>query len=132
MAKKVTPGTESGTAAGTGSKKGGVDIAQLVAQAAAAGLGGVESRGPVFTRQEAVSYVQGVYQQLLGRNAAGAEVTKGVNIFINQSQDTSATGRQAALVEAVQGSQEFKVRKENTYLDAIYNAIEADVRKAQA
>ena len=132
MAKKETPGTASGTAAGTGSNKGGVDLAALVAAAQAAGLGGdATSKGPVFTQQEAAAYVQSVYQQLLGRNAVGAEYTKGINIFLNQSKDTSVTGRQAALVQAVEGTSEFRKREENKYLDAIYNAVMEDVRKAQ-
>jgi hypothetical protein len=132
MAKKETPGTQSGTAAGTGKKSSGVDLAALVAAAQAAGLGGdATSKGPVFTQQEAAAYVQSVYQQLLGRNAVGAEYTKGVNIFLNQSKDTSTTGRQAALVEAVEGTAEYRKRQENKYLDAIYSAVMEDVRKAQ-
>jgi hypothetical protein len=132
MAKKETPGTASGTAAGTGSNTGGVDLAALVAAAQAAGLGGdATSKGPVFTQQEAAAYVQSVYQQLLGRNAVGAEYTKGINIFLNQSKDTSVTGRQAALVQAVEGTSEFRKREENKYLDAIYSAVMEDVRKAQ-
>jgi hypothetical protein len=32
----------------------------------------------------------------------------------------------------VEGSREFTVRQENKYMDAIYNSIAEDVRKAQA
>lgn len=134
MAGKETnkPNTGSGTPAGTGDNKGGVDLAALIAAAQAAGLGGdATSKGPVFTQQEAAAYVQSVYQQLLGRNAVGAEYTKGVSLFLNQSKDTSVTGRQAALVEAVEGTAEYRKRQENKYLDAIYSAVMEDVRKAQ-
>jgi len=131
MAKNEKPKTESGTPAGTGTQTtGGIDLEALMKQYAS--MGGNVQQGPVFTRQDANAYVQSVYQQILGRNAVGAEVTKGVNIFLGQNKDTSVTGRQAALVDAIQSSDEFKVRQENRYLDAIYNAVAEDVRKAQA
>lgn len=129
MAKDEKPKTESGKPAGTGTSKGGIDLAALMKQYA--GMSGSVAKGPVYTRQDADAYVQSVYQQLLGRNAVGAERTKGVSIFLNQSKDTDVTGRQAAIVSAVQASPEYRKRRENVYLDAIYNAVAEDVRKAQ-
>ncbi len=130
MAKDEKPKTQSGTAAGTGSNKGGVDLAALVA--AAAGMGGNKQEGPAFTQQDAAAYVQQIYQQILGRNAVGAERTKAINIFLNQNEETSATARAAAVESMVQESPEFVKRQENSYLDAIYNEVLRDVGRAKA
>ena len=127
---KNKPKTESGTPAGTGGKKTGVDLNELMKAYASAG--GNVSQGPKFTSQDATYYVEGIYNQLLGRNASGAERTKGVSIFLNQAAETDLAGRQAAVVSAVQESPEFKARQENRYLDAIYNAVAEEVRRAQA
>jgi hypothetical protein len=127
---KNKPKTESGTAAGTGSKKGGIDLAALVA--AAAGMGGTNQEGPAFTTQDAAAYVQSIYQQILGRNAVGAERTKAISIFLNQGEDTDATARAAAVEAMVQDSPEFIKRQENSYLDAIYNEVLREVGGAQA
>jgi hypothetical protein len=123
------PKTNSGTAAGTGAPKS-ANYDQILANLAS--NGGVNtSTGAVFTEQEAASYVQSTYQRLLGRNAVGAEYRKGVNAFLSQSQDTSVTGRQQAIESMVQSSPEFTKRTENTYLDAIYNEVAADVRRTR-
>jgi hypothetical protein len=127
--EKDKPGTNSGTAAGTGGAKS-ADFDKILAQLAASG-GAAQGGGTVFTEQEASAYVQAVYQQLLGRNAVGVEYRKGVNAFLSQSQDTSVTGRQQAIESIVQSSPEFVKRTENTYLDAIYNEVAADVRSTR-
>ena len=129
MAKDEKPKTASGTPAGTGQTKGGIDLAKLMEQYAS--MGGNVAKGPVFTTQDADAYVQNIYNQILGRNAVGAERTKAINVFLNQGKDTDVSGRQNAVVSMVQGTGEFRKRTENTYLDAIYNAIAEDVRKAQ-
>lgn len=130
--KEPKPNTKSGTPAGTGSKSSGIDLAALVAAAQAAGLGGdVSSKGPTYTRQDAEAVVQSVYQQLLGRNAVGAEKSKAISMFFSQGADTGVSGRQEAIVDLVQGSREFTVRQENDYMDAIYKRIAEDVREAQ-
>lgn len=129
MAKDEKPKTESGTPAGTDKPTGGIDLAALMDKYAS--MGGNVPKGPVFTTQDANAYVQSVYQQILGRNAVGAERAKAINIFLNQSQDTDVTGRQAAIVSSVQDTPEFRRQQENRYLDAIYTAIAEDVRKAQ-
>lgn len=127
------PNTKSGTAAGTGSSSGGIDLAALVKAAQAAGLGGdVAAKGPTYTKQDADAVVQSVYQQLLGRNAVGAEKAKAIKLFFSQGADTGVSGRQQAIVDLVQGDREFTVRQENKYMDAIYNRIAEDVREAQA
>jgi hypothetical protein len=127
---KNKPKTQSGTAAGTGAKKGQIDLAALVA--AAAGMGGTNQEGPAFTTQDAAAYVQSIYQQILGRNAVGAERTKAISIFLNQGEDTDATARAAAVEAMVQDSPEFIKRQENSYLDAIYNEVLREVGGAQA
>jgi len=126
------PGTKSGTPAGTGTPTSGINLADLIEKAQAAGLGGdVSSKGPVYTKQDAEAAVQSVYQQLLGRNAVGAERSKAISVFLGQGADTGATGRQQAIVDMVQNDREFVVRQENKYMDAIYNRIAQDVREAQ-
>lgn len=132
MADDKKPDTKSGTAAGTGAKTGGIDLAALVAAAQSQGLGGDATSGPKYTTQDAAAYVQSVYQQLLGRNAVGAEKSKAINVFLNQAADTDASARQQAIVDLVQSEDEFTIRQENKYMDAIYNRIAEDVRKAQA
>lgn len=129
--KDNKPGTKSGTAAGTGTTSSGVDLAALVKAAQAAGLGGDVASGPTYTKQDAEAVVQSVYQQLLGRNAVGAEKSKAISMFLGQSKDTGASGRQQAIVDMVQADREFTVRQENNYMDAIYNRIAQDVREAQ-
>lgn len=129
--KETKPNTKSGTAAGTGTPSSGVDLAALVKAAQAAGLGGDVASGPTYTKQDAEAVVQSVYQQLLGRNAVGAEKSKAISMFLGQSQDTGASGRQQAIVDMVQADREFTVRQENKYMDAIYNRIAQDVREAQ-
>lgn len=125
------PKTESGTPAGTGEKNtGNIDLAKLVEQASK--LGGNVAKGPSFTTQDAASYVQSIYNQMLGRNANGAERTRAIGIFMNQAAETDVSGRQAAIVSAVQSTPEYRKRQENRYLDSIYQAVAEDVRRAQA
>ena len=132
MAKDEKPKTESGTPAGTNTGGGGVDLTTLIAAAQAAGMGGAATQGPSFTTQDATAYVQDIYRQMLGRAALGAERAKAINVFLNQAAETDVGGRQAAVVTAIEQSQEFQARQENRYLDAIYNAITEEVRRAQA
>ena len=127
--EKDKPKTNSGNAAGTGAPKS-ANFDEILSQLAASG-GAAQGGGTVFTEQEASAYVQAVYQQLLGRNAVGVEYRKGVNAFLSQSQDTGVSGRQQAIESMVQSSPEFIKRTENTYLDAIYNEVAADVRRTR-
>jgi hypothetical protein len=87
--------------------------------------------GAVFTPAEADYVVQTVYQQLLGRNAAGNDYAKAYAIAMNQSSDSSIYARQQAVTNAIMNSPEFQAREDNKYLDAIYNAVAADVRKVR-
>jgi len=123
------PKTNSGTAAGTGAPKS-ANFDQILANLASSG-GVNTTTGTVFTEQEAAAAVQATYQRLLGRNAVGAEYRKGIGAFLAQSQDTSATGRAGAVESIIQNSPEFIKRTENTYLDAIYNEVAADVRSTR-
>lgn len=127
--EKDKPKTNSGTAAGTGAPKS-ANFDQILANLASSG-GVNTSTGAVFTEQEAAAAVQSTYQRLLGRNAVGAEYRKGINAFLAQSQDTSVTGRAGAVESMIQNSPEFIKRTENTYLDAIYNEVAADVRSTR-
>jgi hypothetical protein len=103
-------------------------LAQANSSGSASGSG---ATGPVFTKQDADAAVQGVYQQLLGHNATGNDYSKAIQIVMNQSQDTSSSGRQQALTNTLMKSPEYQVKQDNQYLDSIYNAVAADVRKAQ-
>jgi hypothetical protein len=69
---------------------------------------------------------------LFGRAGVGVDYKKALNIYLNQSQDTGAPGRQQAVAEFLQSTPEFESRQENRYLDAIYGAIQADVQKARS
>jgi hypothetical protein len=87
--------------------------------------------GAVFTPAEGDYVVQTVYQQLLGRNAGGNDYAKAYSIAMNQSNDSSIYARQQAVTNAIMASPEYQAREDNKYLDAIYNAIAADVRKVR-
>ena len=130
MAKDEKPKTESGTPAGTGKPAGGVNFAALLKEYST--MSGNVPKGPQFTAQDAEAYVQNIYNQILGRNAVGAERTKAIGAFLGQSAETGVDGRQAAIENLIKQTPEFRNRQENRYLDAIYNAIEQDVRRAQA
>jgi hypothetical protein len=92
---------------------------------------GNAASGPVVTRQDAEADVQSLFGQLFGRSGVGVDYKKALNIYLSQSQDTGAPGRQQAVVDYLQTTPEFEARQENRYLDAIYNAIQADVQKAR-
>jgi len=129
MAKDEKPKTESGTPAGTGQASGGIDLAELVKQYAT--MGGSVQQGPTFTSQDANVAVQTIYQQILGRNAVGAERTQGINIFLNQPAEAGADVRQQAVLSAVEQTPEFLKRQDNRYLDAIYARVAREVQEAQ-
>jgi hypothetical protein len=104
-----------------------VDLKTLIAQAPAM-TGGTAA---VYTKQEGDKDVQNVFAQLLGRNAAGNDYARALSIAMGQSSDTSSTGRQQAIANFVQNLPEYQAREENKYLDAMYNAVAADVRKVR-
>ena len=93
--------------------------------------GAVGTRGAVYTNKDADADVQSVYQQVLGRNAGGNEYAKAVTIAMGLGPDSGAAARQQAILNFVQNTPEFAARQDNNYLDAIYNAIAADVAKTQ-
>ena len=128
MAKDDKPKTQSGTPAGTGkTTRTGTNLEDLIK--AYSSMGGVVSEGP--TAQDAEAAVQSVYSQLLGRNAAGAERSKAISAYINQAEGTDAAGRQQAVISLVEQLPEFRKRKENDYLDAIYNEVAKNVQRTQ-
>lgn len=111
---------------------GKFDFAAAFAKVKASG-GGTSSgtKGAVYTKQEADYAVQTVYQQMLGRNATGNDYSKAISLIMSQSNDTSPAARAAALTNEITKSSEFKKKQDNKYLESIYNAVAADVRKAQ-
>lgn len=125
MTSKPTTTSSSSSKSKAGSTT--VDLKALIAQAPAI-TGGTAA---VYTKQEGDATVQNVFQQLLGRSAVGNDYAKALSIAMGQSQDTSTTGRTQAVVNFVQNLPEYQAREENKYLDAIYNAVAADVRKVR-
>jgi hypothetical protein len=109
-------------------------VAQQLADAiktAQANNSGNVATGAVVTRQDAEADVQALFTQMFGRSGVGVDYKKALNIYLNQSQDTGAPGRQQAVAAFLQSTPEYESRQENRYLDAIYNAIQADVQKAR-
>jgi hypothetical protein len=109
-------------------------VAEQLANAikiAQANNSGNAATGAVVTQQDAEADVQALFGQLFGRSGVGVDYKKALGIYLNQSQDTGAPGRQQAVVDYLQTTPEFEARQENRYLDAIYNAIQADVQKAR-
>jgi hypothetical protein len=109
-------------------------VAEQLANAikiAQANNSGNAATGAVVTQQDAEADVQALFGQLFGRSGVGVDYKKALNIYLSQSQDTGAPGRQQAVVDYLQTTPEFEARQENRYLDAIYNAIQADVQKAR-
>lgn len=87
--------------------------------------------GAVYTQQEADAAVQGIYQQLFGKNAQGVDYKNASAAYLNQSKDTTDAGRKQAITNYAQSTPEFKAQQEDKYLDAIYAEIDANVRKAR-
>jgi hypothetical protein len=90
------------------------------------------STGVVYTQQEADAGVQATYQQLLGRNALGADYKKALAIYLNQSQDTSGAGRAQAVQDFIMSTPEYRARQENNLLDGLYTMMAKDVQRARA
>jgi hypothetical protein len=93
---------------------------------------GNAASGVVYTQQEADAGVQATYQQILGRNALGVEYKKALAVYLNQSQDTSGTGRAQAVANFVMQTPEYQARQENQFLDGLYNMMAKDVQRARA
>lgn len=85
----------------------------------------------VYTHADADADVQAVYQQVLGRNAAGNDYAKAVAIAMGIGPDSGAAARQQAIMNFVQNTPEYAARQDNQYLDAIYKEIAADVSRTQ-
>lgn len=99
------------------------DFNEILAQLSKNGVGGSTSEGP--TRAEASAAVQNVYQRLLGRSAVGTELNQAISQYMN-------TGVAGAVEDFVMSTNEFQAKSENKYLDAIYNELAQNARKAQA
>lgn len=122
------------TTGGAGADKAAANqIAALLADPKiAAKLGAGASGAAAFTSQDADYTVQAVYQQMLGRNAAGQEYAKALQIAMAQGQATGQYGRMQAVMNYVQQSPEYQMELEDKYMDAVYNAVAASARKVQA
>jgi hypothetical protein len=111
-------------------KSGSPDLLKIVETLSKSG-GSFGAKGAVYTNKDADADVQAVYQQVLGRNAGGNDYAKAVAIAMGLGPDSGAPARQQAILNFVQNTPEFAARQDNNYLDAIYNAIAADVAKTQ-
>jgi hypothetical protein len=111
-------------------KSGSPDIMKFVEAVSKSG-GSFGTKGAVYTNKDADADVQSVYQQVLGRNAGGNYYAKAVAIAMGLGPDSGAAARQQAILNFVQNTPEYAARQDNNYLDAIYNAIAADVAKTQ-
>jgi hypothetical protein len=119
------------TSSSTATQKAGTpDIAKIIEGLSKSG-GSFGATGAVYTNKDADADVQAVYQQVLGRNAGGNEYAKAVVIAMGLGPDSGAAARQQAIMNFVQNTPEYAARQDNNYLDAIYNAIAADVAKTQ-
>jgi len=118
--KKGTGSSSSGTG-----KTTSVDFAAILQQLKASG--GSVSGNTTYTQAEADRDVQTIYQQTLGRNAAGNDYAKAIGIAMGQDKATSSYGRQQAVLNWVQSTPEFQARQDNVYLDGIYKAVAAHV-----
>lgn len=95
-------------------------------------MGAGSSGTAQVTSQDADYIVQSVYQQMLGRNAAGQEYARALSAAMSQDQATGTYGRMQAVMNAVQQSPEYQMELEDKYMDAAYNAVAASARKVQA
>jgi len=111
-------------------KAGSIDFEEALKIASKSG-GAIGTNRAVYTQKDADADVQAVYQQVLGRNAGGNDYAKAVAIAMGLGPDSGAPARQQAILNFVQNTPEFAARQDNNYLDAIYNAIAADVAKTQ-
>lgn len=126
-----TKKTSASTSSSAPTKQSVADQFASFLKLAQANQSGNAAKGIVYTQQEADAAVQSVAQQLLGRNVVGIDYNKAISAYLNQSQDTSSAGRQGAVINYLTSTPEYQARQENKYLDAIYNAVAADVRKVQ-
>jgi hypothetical protein len=121
----------SATNSGATKKETVADQLANAIKIAQANNSGNASTGAVVTKQDAEADVQALFTQMFGRSGVGVDYKKALGIYLNQSQDTGAPGRQQAVAAYLQSTPEFEARQENRYLDAIYVAIQADVQKAR-
>ena len=131
---KDTKKTKTTTSASTSTSVGAAGKTPMTFEESVklyASLAGSSVGGAVYTQQDADAAVQNVYQQLLGRNAQGAEYTKALNLAMGQSKDTSVSGRMQAIQDYVMGQPEYIARSQNRWLDAIYNDMQKKIARAR-
>lgn len=128
--KKTTSSTSSGTPVGA-SKSVTTNVDKLFADWVASGGSSTGSSAYKFTEQEGDAAVQSVFQQLLGRNAQGAQYAKALSLAMNQDPYTSASGRMQAVQDYVMSQPEYIARTQDKWLDAIYNDIQKRIAEAR-
>jgi len=89
------------------------------------------SGAAAYTAQDAKALIESTYQQMLGRDASGEEYSKAYAKVMGVGNQTGAAGRQQALLDYIQSSDEYNMMQENRYLDAMYKAIAGEVREVQ-
>lgn len=100
------------------------------ALAAAASLQGQSSSGRTWTAADSDAAVQGIFQQMLGRNAQGTEYAKALSL-INSASSTTA-GITQAVQDYVAGLPEYQARSQDKWLGAIYDDLAKQMARAQA
>jgi hypothetical protein len=126
---KQTGASSSSSTSGVGAAKGSqVNLAEAIA--AAKSLVGGSSAGRTWTQADSDAAVQGIFQQLLGRNAQGVEYAKALSL-VNSGAGTSA-GITQAVQNYVESLPEYQSRSQNKWLEAIYNDLDSKIREARA
>lgn len=92
---------------------------------------GVGSNAAAYTPQDAKALIESTYQQMLGRDASGEEYQKAYGKVMGVSNQTGAAGRQQALLDYIQSTDEYNAMREDKYLNAMYKAISGEVREVQ-
>jgi hypothetical protein len=124
---KKTTGTTIQTA-----KTSSPDVKTLLDQVAKMGVGKT-STGTVnpYTPQDADATIQDMYQQLLGRNAMGAEYQRALQVYNSQSAQTGYQGRGQAIENIIQSTPEYQARSQNQWLETIYNDLATKMARAR-
>jgi len=138
--KKTTGTTSSGTTTTktTGTtiqtaKTTNIDIKAMMDAIAKQGAGKISGTGTVnpYTAQDADATIQDMYQQLLGRNAMGAEYQRALQVYNAQSAQTGYQGRGQAIENIIQSTPEYQARSQNQWLETIYNDLANKMARAR-
>lgn len=126
MSNDKTSKSSSGTSIGAAKGSTPNLQEQILKNAALQG----SASGSTWTQADSNATVQGVFQQLLGRNAQGVEYAKALSL-LNTGAGSSA-GMTQAVTEYVQGLPEYQARTQNRWLEAIYNDLNKNIMEARS